>query len=93
MVRETAKWNWKGLAIASAVFWGVYLGLAALFASAGARFMLFSPEMFGLLRSIYPGLAPTLSGAVIGLVYGAICGAICGGLLAGLYNWANNKWK
>lgn len=89
----TAQWSWKGLAAAFAIFWGVYLGLAAWLASLGVRFMWFSPEVFGLLATMYPGLTASGTGIFVGLVYGAICGAICGGILAWLYNWASMKWK
>jgi len=87
------KWNWKALAVAFAIFWGVYLGLAAWFASAGINIWWFSSESFSLLASIYPGLTATTGGIFIGLFYGAICGAFCGGILAGLYNWAGTKLK
>ncbi len=87
------KWNWKGLATASAIFWGIYLGTAAWFASANITTLWFSPEMFSMLMSIYPGLTPTMGGVIIGLLWGLVCGAVCGGILAGLYNWASAKWK
>ena len=86
-------WNWKALATASAIFWGVYLGTAAWFASAGIRTIWFSPESFAMLASIYPGLTATGSGVIVGLVWGAVCGAVCGGIFAALYNWAEKKFK
>ena len=88
-----AQLSWKALATGFGIFWGVYLGLAALFAMSGVTFIWFSPAFFGTLTSIYPGLAATGIGVVLGLVYGFICGAICGGLIAGLYNWALPKFK
>ena len=87
------KLNWKGVATAGAIMWGVYLGLAACFAMWGVTIQLFSPEMFAMLTSIYPGLAPTFAGIITGLLWGAGCGAFCGGIFAGLYNWASVKWK
>ena len=88
-----AKWNWKALAAAMAIFWGVYVALAALFAMWGITTIWFSPELFNILAATYPGLTPTITGAIIGLAYGAVCGAVCGGILAGLYNWADKKLK
>lgn len=87
-----AQLSWKALATGFGIFWGVYLGLAALFAMNGMSFMWFSPEMFGLLMSIYPGLAASWAGVVFGLVDGFICGVICGGIIAWLYNWALTKY-
>ena len=87
------KLSWKGLATAGAIFGGVYVGMAALFAALNITILWFSPQMFTLLMSLYPGLAPTLFGVVAGLVWGAVCGAFCSGILAALYNWAADKWK
>ncbi|MBI4441422.1 hypothetical protein HY639_04600 [Candidatus Woesearchaeota archaeon] len=87
------KLNWKGLATAGAVFWGVYLGLAAWVAMANLQLPWFSKEMFSMLAGIYPGVTPTGAGILIGLVWGAVCGGICGGILAGLYNWSSKMWK
>ncbi len=87
------KWNWKGLAIAVGILWGLYLGLAALFAMLNVSFWWFNPEIFGILAGAYPGLAPTFAGLVLGLIWGFVCGAVCGGILAWLYNWAGSKWK
>lgn len=84
--------SWKGLAIAGAIFWGVYVGAATLLAALNITTVWFNPQLFNLLMSIYPGLTPTMSGVLVGLLWGAVCGAICGGILAALYNWATNKW-
>lgn len=87
-----AQLSWKGLAIAAGIFWGVYLGAAALFAMLNVTFWWFNPQIFSLLAGAYPGLAPTFVGVLAGLVWGALCGAVCGGILAALYNWATDKW-
>jgi len=87
------KLSWKGLATAFAIFWGVYVGLAAWVAMARINIPWFSPEMFSTLMSVYPGLAPTGAGIIIGVVWGAFCGGICGAILALLYNWGTAKWK
>ncbi len=87
------KLNWKAFAGALGIIWGVYLGSSALFASAGIGMLWFSPELFRLLASIYPGLTPTPGGAVIGLFWGLVCGSICGGIFAWLYNLVSGKWK
>ena len=82
----------KGLAITGAVFWGVYLGLAALVASVNVSLPWFSPNMFGMLMDLYPGLAPSVVGVFVGLLWGALCGAVCGAILAWLYNWASASY-
>ncbi len=81
----------KGLAIAGGVFWGVYMGLAALVAMLNVSIPWFSPSMFGMLMDVYPGLSPTLAGVLVGLAWGAVCGGVCGAILAWLYNWASAK--
>ncbi|MCP6718165.1 MAG: hypothetical protein KJI70_01280 [Patescibacteria group bacterium] len=78
----------KGLALAGAVIWGVYLFLLALLAGWGMKFMWVSKELVGLLNTVYPGYVVGLGGAVLGLFYGLICGAVCGGLIA----WFHNKF-
>ncbi len=76
----------KGAAIAGAIFWGVYLFVAALFAMKAIDTVWFSNTSFQMIMSIYPGVTATISGAILGLVYGLACGAICGGILSWLYN-------
>ena len=83
--------NVKALATATAIFVGGYTGLAALFASMNVTFFLFSPEVFNMLVSIYPGLSPTIGGVFVGVLWGAVCGAFCGGIFGWLYNWACMK--
>lgn len=87
------KLNWKGLATAFAIFLGAYYGLAAWIAMINLQLPWFSKEMFNMLVSVYPGLAPTGTGIIIGLLWGAACGGICGAIIAGLYNWASKMWK
>jgi len=87
------KWNVKGLAVASGIFYGVYLAAAAGFASANITTVWFSPQMFSMLASIYPGLTATTTGIFVGLLWGLFCGALCGGIFAWLYNWASAKCK
>ena len=87
------KLSWKALASAFAIFGGVFLALAALFASAGIQFWWFNAEVFELLTATFAGLAASGVGAIVGLIWGTICGAICGGILAGLYNWTLGWWK
>lgn len=76
----------KGLAVAGAIFWGVYLFALAFLAGFGLRFMWVSKELVELLSTVYPGYVVGFSGAVFGLMYGLLCGAVCGGLLAWLHN-------
>lgn len=78
----------KGLALAGAILWGVYLFLLALLASWGIKFMWISKELVELLNTVYPGYVVGLGGAIIGLLYGIVCGAVCGGLVA----WFHNKF-
>ncbi|PIN76135.1 hypothetical protein COV18_00785 [Candidatus Woesearchaeota archaeon CG10_big_fil_rev_8_21_14_0_10_37_12] len=87
------KLSWKGLASAFAIFLGVYLAFVALFAMLNVSGLWFSPEMFGMLVSIYPGLSATGIGVLVGLIWGIVCGAICGGIFAGLYNWCSGWWN
>ena len=77
----------KGLALAGAILWGVYLFFLAILAGWGVRFMWISKDMVDFLgTTLYPGYIIGFSGAVIGLLYGLLCGAICGGFLAWLHN-------
>jgi len=76
----------KSLALAGAVFWGVYLFFLALLAGWGVKFMWISKELVELLQTIYPGYVIGFGGATIGLLYGLVCGSVCGGLIAWLHN-------
>ncbi|HEB01462.1 MAG TPA: hypothetical protein ENI16_00500 [Candidatus Portnoybacteria bacterium] len=76
----------KGLALAGAILWGVYLFLLALLAGWGIKFMWVSKELVELLNVVYPGYVVGFGGAILGLIYGLVCGAICGGLIAWLHN-------
>ena len=76
----------KGLAIASAIFWGLAIlitGLANLvYPSYGMAFL----ECMG---SVYPGYQPgTGIGSVItGSIYALVDGGICGAIFAFIYNY------
>lgn len=76
----------RGLALAGAIFLGVYLFLLSLLAGWGVRFMWVSKELVELLNTVYPGYVVGFGGAILGLLYGLICGAVCGGLVAWLHN-------
>lgn len=76
----------KGLILAGAIIWGVYLFFVALLAGWGITFMWVSKELVELLSTVYPGYVIGFGGAIIGLLYGLICGAVCGGLVAWLHN-------
>lgn len=87
------KLNVKALITIGAVFWGGYLFVAALFASAGIETLWFSNEVFSLISSIYPGVTATVNGAFIGLLWGLFCGALCGGIFGWVYNWLAKKFR
>lgn len=81
----------SGLAIIGSIFWGGYLFIAALLASADIETLWFNNSIFALASSIYPGLTATVAGAFIGLIWGLACGAFCGGLFGGVYNFIIDK--
>lgn len=81
----------SALAVIGSVFWGGYLFIAALLASANVETIWFSNDMFSLTASIYPGVSATVSGAFIGLIWGLVCGAFCGGLFGAFYNLVIDK--
>lgn len=79
-------WSAKALALASGLFWGLYLALAALLEMYKISFWWFQSAHFEILTTTHPGLAATWQGAWIGLAEGFICGVICGLIIAWLYN-------
>ncbi|MFQ6020650.1 MAG: hypothetical protein ACE5J4_01355 [Candidatus Aenigmatarchaeota archaeon] len=87
------KFNVKALIVLGAVFWGLYLFVAALFASANIETLWFSNEAFSMMSSVYPGVTATAAGAFIGLIWGVLCGAFCGGIFGWVYNWLSKIFK
>lgn len=87
------EWNWKALAATLAVFWGLYMFVAGIFAAYNITTLWFSPEAFKLLASIYPGFSAGIGGAFIGLLWGIADGALCGAVTAFVYNWFNQKFS
>jgi len=79
------KFNTKGLALTSAILWGLamlLMGLANLiWGSYGQQFL-------QTMSSVYPGYDATRSVAdvVVGTLYGAVDGLIAGAVFAWLYN-------
>jgi len=79
------RFNVKGLALASAILWGVAMlgiGLANLvWSSYGQRFL-------QIMASVYPGYHATRSFAdvIVGTLYGVVDGLIGGAVFAWLYN-------
>lgn len=84
-----AELNWRSLSLAVGTLKGLCLLLMGLFAASGVSFLWFSPEVFSLLKSVYPGFNGSVQGAVIGFAWGFFDGALFGAILAGLYNWAS----
>lgn len=89
--RDPHRLSVSALAIIGSIFWGGYLFLAALLASANIETLYFSNEVFAIVSSIYPGLTATIPGAFAGLVWGFACGAFCGGIFGAFYNFVIDK--
>lgn len=78
--------NWRALALASGVFFGVYLGLSVLLAMSGVQLMGFSSEYIELMRTAFPMITLTWGGIFAGLGVGLTCGVLCGAIFGWLYN-------
>jgi hypothetical protein len=76
----------KGLAIASALLWGIVLLLVG---AANSLFPSYGTAFLDVMSSIYPGyqVDTGISGVIVCTLYGAVDGGIGGAVFAWLYNF------